>query len=128
MKKFTFGFLATMLVMMTTTLWAQTVVGTLSRAGLQPYAVTVYETGNKIFVADNATGNLYFYDGATNVELGFVFVGTDVFYMVVDEASGKLYAASRGAQKIAVVNAATGAFITYLAETYSIVRSVCDQF
>jgi len=120
MKKFTFGFLATMLVMMTTTLWAQTVVGTLSRAGLQPYAVAVYETGNKIFVADNATGNLYFYDGATNVELGFVFVGADVFYMVVDEASGKLYAASRGAQKIAVVNAATGAFIAYLAETYSI--------
>ena len=114
-----FWILLALLASITTQLCGQTVVGTLSRAGLQPYSVAVYETGNKIFVADNSTGNLYFYDGATNAELGSVFVGTTVYYMVVDEASGKLYAASNGAQKIAVVNAATGAFITYLAGTYT---------
>jgi len=108
-----------LLTAITTPLLAQTVVGTLSQPGMKPYSVAVYEAGNKIFVADDNTGNLHMYDGATDALLSSVFIGGKVNSMVVHESSGKLYAASLSVNKIAVVNAATGAFLTYLAGTYA---------
>ena len=114
-----FGIILILFAAMAAPLWGQTVVGTLSQSGMQPYSVAVYETGNKVFVADNSTGNLHMYDGATNVLLNSAFIGGKVNSMVVHESSGKLYAVSLIERKIAVVNAATGAFITYLAGTYT---------
>jgi YVTN family beta-propeller protein len=91
-------------------LGAQTVVGTISRSGMKPSAVAVYETGDKVFIADQTTGNLYIYDGTTLADLGFIYVGT-VGRMVVDETYGKLYATVGTAltdAKVVAVNAATG--------------------
>jgi YVTN family beta-propeller protein len=100
-------------------LCGQTVVGTITRPNFRPFSVAVYETGNKIFVADDASGRVYIYDGANNAELGFVSIGAKIHAMVVDETKGKLYAASLEKRKIGVVNAVTGAFIGYLSGTYS---------
>jgi len=96
----------------------QTVIGTIARPNLRPYAVAVYEAGNKVFVADDATGNLFTYDGATNAEINSVSVGRLVSAMIVHEASAKLYALSFDLKKIAVVNANTGALIKYLPGKY----------
>ncbi len=99
----------------------QTVVGTITRPGLQPNTVAVYEAGNKVFVSDPPTGNLYIYNGATLAELGSVFIGAGAARkMLVHEASGKLYAfVGAPLNKIAVVNAVTGAFIQYLSGAYT---------
>lgn len=96
----------------------QTVVGTISKPGMQPTAVAVYEAGNKFFVADKTSGNVYIYDGTTLEELGFVYVGLDeVSEMVVDEEYGKLYACDIWlVPKIAVVDAATGTFIRHIVD------------
>ena len=47
-------------------------------------------------------------------------VGTFIDQMVVHEGTGKLYAISRTQDKVGVVNAATGAFIHYMAGDYSL--------
>lgn len=92
----------------------QTVVGTITRTGLVPTAVAVYEAGNKVFVADSSTGNLYMYNGTTLADLGSVNVGGPVGRMVVDETYGKLYATvgtTIGNAKVVVVDAVTGVFL-----------------
>lgn len=99
-------------------LWGQTVTGSISRLNLRPYAVAVYEAGNKVFVADDATGNLFTYDGATNAEINSAFVGRLVSSMIVHETSAKLYALSFDLKKIAVVDAKTGALIKQLPGKY----------
>ena len=106
------------------------VVGIISRPTLKPRAVAVYNKGNKVFVADDATGNVYMYDGTTLAELGSVFVGKGVTTMVVHEGSGKLYAASLFECKIGVVDAANGIFIRYLARENADIwnRGYCNMF
>ncbi|HET9530124.1 MAG TPA: beta-propeller fold lactonase family protein, partial [Blastocatellia bacterium] len=106
------GLVALMALVMPLPGRGQMVVGTITRPGLVPRAVAVYEGGNRVFVADNSTGNVYIYDGATNAELGSIAAGAFVQDMLVNEATGKLYIASAGASKLFVVNAATGAHIT----------------
>jgi DNA-binding beta-propeller fold protein YncE len=95
---------------------ASPIVGKLARAGLRPYALALYEAGNKVFVADQASGNLFVYDTGSLAELGSVAVGTFVWTMVVDEQSGKLYAKAQreGTDGIAVVDAKTNTFIEHL--------------
>lgn len=92
----------------------QTIVGTISKTGMQPFAVAVYEKGGKVFIADNSTGNLYMYDEATLTEEGYLYIGKEIHEMVVHEGSGKLYAASWSwsDKNITVVDASTCAFIT----------------
>ena len=79
-----------------TKLPGQTQVGTITLAGMKPRAVAVYEAGNAIFVADHATGTLYKYNATTLVQSGSVFVGAGVWLnsLVVDETTGKVFAAS----------------------------------
>ena len=109
--------LVVMIAPTTSSLFGQRVVGTISRQGLQPWGVAVYEAGAKAFIADHATIQLLIYDENTLVLLGQVSIdGAGGSFMVVDESRGKLYAG--GAQKIAVVNTVTGAFIGYLSGTY----------
>lgn len=100
-----------------------TVVGIISHPDLKPRAVAVYNNGNKVFVADDTTGNVYIYDGTTLAELGSVFIGRGVTTMVVHEGSGKLYAASLFECKIGVVNAAQGTFTRYLGS-----NKYCNMF
>lgn len=99
-------------------LFSQIVVGKISRPNSRPYAVAVYEAGNKIFVADDATGNLLTYDGNTHSEINSVTIGAKVSSMIVHEASAKLYALSFDAKKIAVINAKTGALLKHLPGKY----------
>jgi YVTN family beta-propeller protein len=90
----------------------QTIAGTISKPGMKPYAVAVYEKGSKVFIADNGTGNLYMYDEQTLTEEGSLYIGKETYEMVVHEGSGKLYAASWSDKNITVVDASTCAFIT----------------
>ena len=100
-------------------LWGQTVVGTIPLSGGE---VAVYEAGNKLFIYDDATDKVLTYDGGTLAELNSVFVGGHARpQMLVHEASAKLYVLmGLPTQKIAVLNAATGAFIHYLTGTYTL--------
>ncbi len=93
-------------------------MGTISRPDLRPFAVAVYEAGDRVFVADNTTGNLYTYDGSTLAEIGSAFIGTWVSDLLVHEPTGKLYVMSTTEDKVVVVDAATGAFIRYLGGSY----------
>jgi len=109
--------LALCLVMLTLApLTGQSTVTTATRAGLDPTAMAVFETGNRLFVADKASGNLYMFDGTTLEELNAVPLDFDwVIGMVIDETCGKLYAADYWlVRKIAVIDAWTGALIRYI--------------
>ncbi|MBN2432924.1 MAG: beta-propeller fold lactonase family protein [Acidobacteria bacterium] len=105
------------LVMLTLApLSGQTVTGTITKAGLDPTAMVIFEAGNRLFVADKASGNLYMFDGTTLEELNAVHLDFDwVIGMVIDETYGKLYAADYWlVRKIAVIDAWTGALIRYI--------------
>ncbi|MGD0273796.1 MAG: PASTA domain-containing protein [Gaiellaceae bacterium] len=94
-------------------------VGTISLPGTQPIGVVFYAGGNKLFVADETSGNLLMIDAATRQVVNSVFVGHDVFSseMALDETAGKIYVGSdgsigmNGTGLISVVNANTGALI-----------------
>jgi len=99
----------------------QTVVGTITRSGLLPYSLAVYEGGNKLFVGDDATGNLVIYHGSTLDLLTELTLlgGAGRGCMAVDEPHGKLYLKTFSAgypeyNHIAVVNANTHALIKYI--------------
>jgi DNA-binding beta-propeller fold protein YncE len=91
---------------------AQTVVGTITRPGLRPYSLAVYESGNKVFISDAATGHVLIYDGDSMSllnELALPGITRDAC-MVVDETRGKLYVGD-GRGRVAVVNAITNTVI-----------------
>ena len=96
---------------------AQDVVGTIPVT--KPRAVAVYEAGNKVFVADDSTGNVYTYDGTSLTLLNTAYVGTMVSRMVVHEGSGKLFVLPRSPAKVAVLDATNGSFIKYLTLAYT---------
>lgn len=70
------------------------VVDTIDLPGAQPLAVGVYETGNKIYVADDNSGNLIVLHGTTREVLTTIPVGAAVFDIAIDESMGKVYTAS----------------------------------
>jgi hypothetical protein len=96
--------------------YAQTVVGTLTRASFQPTAVAVYEGANKVFVADDVFKNIHVYNGATNTELESVAHGLPgVTQMVVDEASGKLFMSCVCTDtRVAVINGNDNSLLDYI--------------
>jgi YVTN family beta-propeller protein len=77
--------------------FSQTVVGTITRPGLAPSGLAVYEAGNKLCVFDDRTNHLLIYDGATlalEKEIIFSQPISDPFScsdMAVNETEGKLY-------------------------------------
>jgi YVTN family beta-propeller protein len=93
---------------------AQTVVGTITRAGLEPFDLAVYEAGNKLFVIDSSTDHVLVYDGASLTLLDeLTLTGGTGYGMVVDEPHGKLYMRT-GDNKLAVINAATNVVTGYI--------------
>jgi len=97
----------------------QTVIGSITRPGLRPTEVAVFEAGNRVFVADDATQKIYMFDGVTHAELNSIpatpGLNPELLSppgMVVHEQSGKLYALSSGG--ILVIDAFTGALIRTL--------------
>jgi hypothetical protein len=96
---------------------AQTIVGTISRPGFDPRSVAFFEAQDRLFVADQTSGEIYWFDGTTWTEQGSVAVGGFVRTMLIDEASGKLYAPHTEAvagSALAVVDAVSGQLITQL--------------
>jgi YVTN family beta-propeller protein len=93
-------------------------VATISIAGAQLTAMAVYETGNKIFVADDNSQSLHVIDGTTDKVIATIpNVGGSVFDIAVNETHGKVYAASAvtnttgltsGTGLISVIDANTG--------------------
>ena len=82
----------------------QTVVGTITRSGLFPTAVAVYETGDKVLIVDKTTSHLLIYDGtslALQTELTLTGAICDSAAslqppMAVDETQGKAYVCVKG--------------------------------
>jgi YVTN family beta-propeller protein len=74
-------------------IFGQVIVGEITRTDLKPRTLAVYETGNKLLVGDQETGNLLIYDGASLTLLAEIPVerGAAGSRMVVHEQSGKLY-------------------------------------
>jgi DNA-binding beta-propeller fold protein YncE len=99
-------------------------VGTISLPGMQPLALGVYEAGNKLFVADDNSGDVKVVDGTTRNIVASTHVGSSAFDVIVNETYGKVYVASQinccttgltsGNGLISVLNANTGALITQL--------------
>ncbi|MGZ4309671.1 MAG: InlB B-repeat-containing protein, partial [Gaiellaceae bacterium] len=94
------------------------VVGTISLPGKLPSGLAVDESRNKLFVADDANGDLLTIDGTSRQVVASVAVGRGVASdaMFVDEAAGKVYVASgyafgEGSGLISVVDANTGALL-----------------
>jgi uncharacterized protein (TIGR03437 family) len=112
-------FLACAVVWLEPALQGQTVIGSITRPGLRPAEVAVFEAGNRVFVFDDATQKIYMFDGVTHAELNSIPAtpGPDPDLprlpgMVVHEQRGKLYALSSGG--ILVIDAFTGALIRTL--------------
>src|SRR5687768_13265965 len=106
-------------VLLAIPLSAQTVLAPITRPDFEPRAIAVYEGGNKVFIADDQTGNIYMFDGTTHAELGSAFVGAGVQDMAVHEASGTLYAMQAASNQVAVVDAATCTFLHYVSGAFS---------
>jgi DNA-binding beta-propeller fold protein YncE len=84
-----------------------------------PTALALYETGGRVFIADDSTGQIHTYDVSTLAEVNSVTVGSAVLSMVVDQSRGKLYACSTDERRIAVINAQSGALLQFLKGIYS---------
>lgn len=95
---------------------SQEVVGTISRPEMVPTSIAVYEAGNKVYIADKTSGNLYIYNSTTLEELGLLHLELDqINDMVVDEVYGKLYADDYWlVSKIAVVDVKADTLIHYI--------------
>jgi YVTN family beta-propeller protein len=94
---------------------AQTVGDTVTRVGLNASAMALWETGNRLVIADDATNTLYLYDATTHADAGSVAIPIDsVAMMVVDEQTGRLYASCFCVSQsiVAVVDLATPALHT----------------
>ena len=93
--------------------------------GAQITALAVYETGNKVFAADDNSQSIKVINGANNQVIATIpNVGGAVFDMAVNEQYGKIYAASDkaccttgitpGNGLISVINANTNQIITQI--------------
>jgi YVTN family beta-propeller protein len=98
---------------------AQIPLAPITRPSFQPHAVAVYEGGNRLFVADDVSGNIFTYDGTTHAELASTFVGAGMQDMAVHEASAKLYAIQSASNQLVVLDAMTGAFLRFVSGAYS---------
>lgn len=116
------------LVLLTTatsvSLFGQTVIGTISRPGLEPWNLAVYEIGNKLLICDNATGHLLIYDCASlalQTELT-IEGGVGGSSMLIDETSGRVYIPTfPGGHHVAVINAVANQLIHYIdIDTYGL--------
>ncbi len=90
--------------------------------GTQLTALAAYETGNKLFAADDNSESVLVLEGTTYQKLATIpNVGGAVFAMVINETYGKVYAASDlacctsgitpGTGKVAVIDASTNQLI-----------------
>lgn len=104
----------------TSTVFASSIVGTITHAGFLPTALALDETRNRLFIFDQSTGSIFVYNATTLEELGSVETTlTESISMVVDESAGKLYVGYFGpgvevTNGIAVINTATATLIKYL--------------
>ncbi|MCK4785348.1 MAG: carboxypeptidase regulatory-like domain-containing protein, partial [Desulfobacteraceae bacterium] len=115
------------LIVMAVPIFGQTVVGTISKPGMQPTAVAVNEAEGKVILADNSTGNLYIYDEDTLEEIDYVFVGKETYDIVIHQGTGKVYAASRSEKKVTVVDTNTYSIITEISTAYYTQLAVDDN-
>ena len=98
-------------------IFGQTVVGEITRPGLKPWSLAVYENGNKVFVGDNETGNLLIFDGTSLELLDELSIegGCGGSSFCIHEASGKLYFCTfPSGNHVAVVDANTNQLLKYL--------------
>jgi YVTN family beta-propeller protein len=100
------------------------IVDTINLPGAQPLAVGVYETGNKIYVADDNSGNLIVLHGTTREVLRTIPVGAAVFDIAVDESMGKVYTASSDDPVTTGIGDGNGLVSVIDAETDSIVTQI----
>ena len=101
---------------------AQLVVGRIDTPGLRPQALALYETGNRLFVFDDAVNAVRIYDASSLQALGSVALSFDtVISMVVDESRGRLYVGCFCpgviANFVAVIDAGQGTLVGYLASS-----------
>jgi YVTN family beta-propeller protein len=105
---------------------AQNVVGTISRTGLQPWSMTVYEGGNKLFVADANSGHLLNYDCTTlSLQNELTIPGGIPLRMMVRESTGMLYYKASDGGFIVVVDAKTNSFVKTI--DFNPVSIILDQ-
>lgn len=100
------------------------VAARISLPGAQPLALAVYETGDRLFVADDNSGRLLVYDASTYARIGSVEVGGAVFALVVDESQGKVYAASDRECCTTGLNPGTGLVTIVDARTLAVVARI----
>jgi hypothetical protein len=109
-----------------TSLFGQQLISTITKPGMSPIHMAVYQTGHKLLVCDQTadllTDNLLIYDCATLSLLAELQIGeTLANCIVVDEISGKAYIPT--VDGIAVIDARANTLIHYLnVSTYSLVK------
>ncbi len=110
MKKYLLLSLIPLILVVNLSLRGQGIIGTIYQPGLSPTGISIYENGNKVFVADTSD-KIFMYDGATFELLDTIYTtikGID--QMVMMEGVGKLYATVFALydSSIAVIDANTG--------------------
>jgi hypothetical protein len=97
----------------------------ISISGSHITSLAVYEKGNKLFVADDDHECIYVINGTTNlIEDTIYSVGGAIFSMVVNETSGKLYAASDKERYTTGITPGLGLVSVIDAETYQIITQI----
>ncbi len=95
----------------------QTVVGKITRPGMKPWSLAVYEKGNKVFIGDKETGNLLIYDGTSLELLNELSIdgGCGGSSFCIHEESGKLYFCTfPSGNHVAVVDADADTLLYYI--------------
>ena len=95
----------------------QTVVGKITRPGMKPWSLAVYENGNKVFIGDKETGNLLIYDGTSLELLNELSIegGCGGSSFCIHEESGKLYFCTfPSGNHVAVVDADADTLLYYI--------------
>ncbi|MBN2256011.1 MAG: beta-propeller fold lactonase family protein [Deltaproteobacteria bacterium] len=98
---------------------SQTVVGKISKTGMKPTAVAVYEKGNKVFISDKTSKDILVYSDTTNKQLATINLkNTWVTNIIVDEEYGKAYCLGENPdwtnETIAVIDAVRNKLIRYI--------------
>lgn len=99
-------------------------IDTISLSGTQPTALAVYETGNKLYVADDNGEDLIVIDGATRDVITTIDVGGSVFNVVVNETYGKVFVASSDNAFTTGINEGNGLISVIDAENDTLITQI----
>ncbi|HRY60428.1 MAG TPA: IPT/TIG domain-containing protein [Patescibacteria group bacterium] len=84
-------------------------------AGTKPVAIAVNQTTNKIYVANQTSGNVSVINGATNAWIKNITVGTGPRAIAVNSVTNRIFVANTSSNNVSVIDGSTDTLISNIA-------------